>query len=634
VPIENRYRLTANIKNKRYGGLVPSVTANDNTVFEIELYDDSILYPVLETYRYTLVTYKKNRTSVIREGALVNGLIEFALGSSETTESGRVEATVQIYDVDNKRISAAPIAYQVIKDPSLEGSLPADEKTLVIANESLMTAAIEKSDLANGRIDTIVAQAGTDNTEIVDLRVRPDGTSAASAGAHVRELSTSVAQLATKKDVATTPDWDWSETNKNYYFEENGQEFTVKGTPNADTRKVVFAGSSVLYGQGATNNMGWARLVGQNLTNKGYTVVNRGIPGSNTASLISRFYKDVITERPDIVVVGLNLTNENIQGQGTIEGKRTIYQTFIKNMKKIISKIKQIGAEPVIASSYPSGAYGVDDYYFARLINKEIESWGVKTLNLMNIGDDGTGKWHIGITDDGLHPNDIGAATVESGINEELFDNIWKSNPFEVAKNGSVKTGVDATNLAPMDLVTSKTIKSFTVFFKMKPNDGNGIYVFGGSRFQDARLRNSTGVLDYTSASGATITSTAPVKTEFRYYDVALTYNHFTNKVKLYVDGVKAGEVTDTLNNTAITLGGGATATYNAKNTEYKDFLLYRVPLTDIEIKELSKGNYLRSGLELYSPLSDYDLRQGGQLLNLAPTNSYLKINASDLTSI
>jgi hypothetical protein len=185
-----------------------------------------------------------------------------------------------------------------------------------------------------------------------------------------------------------------------------------------------------------------------------------------------------------------------------------------------------------------------------------------------------------------------------------------------------------------LDLKTNKTIKSFTVFFKMKPNDGAGTYVFWGSRFQDARLRNTGGTLNYTSASGATITTTAPVSTDFRYYNIALTYNHYTNKVKLYVDGVKAGETTDTLNNSGFALGGGASATYNAKNTEYKEFLLYRVPLTDQEVKELSKGNYLRSGLEVYSPLNDYDLRQNGQIVNLAPTNSYLKINVTDLTSI
>jgi hypothetical protein len=197
MTIENRYKLTTNIKAKRYGGTVPLVTANDNTVFEIELFDDATTFSLTGATRYTLVTYKKNKTSVIREGSLVNGLIVFTLGASETTESGRVEATVQIYDSNNKRISSAPIVFEVVKDPSTSGGLPTDDKTLVIANESLMMESIEKADLANGRIDTIVAQAGTDNTEIVDLRVRPDGTSAASAGAHVRELSSALAQKTT-----------------------------------------------------------------------------------------------------------------------------------------------------------------------------------------------------------------------------------------------------------------------------------------------------------------------------------------------------------------------------------------------------------------------------------------------------
>jgi lysophospholipase L1-like esterase len=485
----------------------------------------------------------------------------------------------------------------------------------------------------NANFRTLDAKAKEHAESIGDLTTLGTTEKGNLVGA-VNEVKTSLADMAKKSSVPTTINWDWSTSLDNYTFTENGNNYSVKGVANTNLKKVLFVGSSVLYGQGATNNMGWARLVAQNLVTKGYTVTNRGIPGDNTGGVLARWYKDVVPYRPDIVVIGLNLTNENIQGQGTIEGKRTIYQTFKKNMKEIIFRTKQMGAIPFVASPYPSGAYSVDDYYFAKLINKDIEAWGVPTLNLLNIGDDGTGKWYTGMTDDGLHPNDSGAQAIQAGVNEEIFDNSWRANPFEFKKTGSVKTGVDATNLSPMELKTNKTLKSFTVFFKMKPNDGAGTYVFFSSIYQDARLRNTSGNLEYIGPSGASIMTDAAVKTQFVEYDICLTYNDFTHKVRMYVNGVFKGEVSDTLDNRTICFGGGATPTYNAKNTEYREILVYRVPLNDEQVKQLSKGNYYKSGLELYSPLHDTGVRKDGEFTNYAPTNSYLKVNVTDLTSL
>jgi hypothetical protein len=192
MALENKYNLTVNLKAKRYGGVVPNVTANDNTVFEIYIIDDTVAYPLLNTYRYTLVTYKKNKASVIREGSLTNGLVRFELGSSETTVSGKVEAMVQIYDEADNRISSAPLTYNVIGDPSLNGSLPVDDTSLVIANESLFLETIEKAETQKQRVDDLIA--GTPQpSEVIDSRggfpVLRD---------RLNDLSSSLAQNTTK----------------------------------------------------------------------------------------------------------------------------------------------------------------------------------------------------------------------------------------------------------------------------------------------------------------------------------------------------------------------------------------------------------------------------------------------------
>jgi hypothetical protein len=85
------------------------------------------------------------------------------------TEPGKVEATVQIYDIDNNRISSAKFDYTVKGDPSLNGSLPADDTSLVIANESLLTDAINKADNADARITNILSSS-PQPSEVVDAR--------------------------------------------------------------------------------------------------------------------------------------------------------------------------------------------------------------------------------------------------------------------------------------------------------------------------------------------------------------------------------------------------------------------------------------------------------------------------------
>jgi hypothetical protein len=196
MALENKYNLIVNLKAKRYGGVVPNVTANDNTVFEIQVIDDTVAYPLLDTYRFTLVTYKKNKPSVIREGSLTSGgLVRFELGSSETTVSGKVEAMVQIYDEADNRISSAPLTYNVIGDPSLNGSLPADETTLVIANETLLTESIEKSEQAMARVDELITQV-PQPSEVVDAR-----GGEVTLGSRLNNLSSSLAQKANKTEI-------------------------------------------------------------------------------------------------------------------------------------------------------------------------------------------------------------------------------------------------------------------------------------------------------------------------------------------------------------------------------------------------------------------------------------------------
>jgi hypothetical protein len=147
VAVENRYDLKVNIKGKKLGS-VPMVTANDSVVFDLTVYDDASPFILDPTYIYLLVSKRAKEDSVIREGELVGNKVRVKLGASEIGKAGMVDATLQILDSENQRVSSASFKYSVESDPSTSGSLPADDKTLVLANESLLTESIEKSNQA------------------------------------------------------------------------------------------------------------------------------------------------------------------------------------------------------------------------------------------------------------------------------------------------------------------------------------------------------------------------------------------------------------------------------------------------------------------------------------------------------
>jgi hypothetical protein len=202
MALETKYRITVNTKAKMFRE-IPEIVANDKVVFEIEVFEGATLFTFLPEYSYKFVSKKPSGNPVIREAALVNGLIRVELGSSEMTIPGKVEGTVQIFDSALNRISTAKFDYNVKRDPSMDGDLPTDDKTLVIANESILLEAIDKSKLANARIDTQLTGVPQPD-EAMDIRIRLDGTEAPSAGAYVRELASSVAQSATKERLNDT----------------------------------------------------------------------------------------------------------------------------------------------------------------------------------------------------------------------------------------------------------------------------------------------------------------------------------------------------------------------------------------------------------------------------------------------
>lgn len=109
----------------------PVVTQNDNIIFVVEVFDDGIAFDLSSISTFTLVSDRPGLQPIQTVGAkTATNEITFKLGSNETEKIGKINATIQLYDMDG-RISTVPFTYQVRKDPNKDYIPSTDEQTLI-----------------------------------------------------------------------------------------------------------------------------------------------------------------------------------------------------------------------------------------------------------------------------------------------------------------------------------------------------------------------------------------------------------------------------------------------------------------------------------------------------------------------
>lgn len=400
----------------------------------------------------------------------------------------------------------------------------------------------------------------------------------------------------------------------------------------AHSKVVVGLGSSVLNGWGATDNNGWFNRLATSLASKGYTCINKGIPGDNAQACINRFYADVAMYHPDYVVVGLSLANEGIiTGDG-----ETVYTTYTNNIYTLINMIRQIGAIPIICGCYPNNDYTSVHYNYCKQFNRAMEDKDVAFINFMGAVDDLTGKWITGTFSDARHPNDVGHQAMFKSIGLSLFDLLNdKSNGSLVSIDGGLVTGVDKVTEKPLEVILDDGMDSFSVAFWVKDINGGSTKVYWSSGATGSpRLRNTTGYLEFFDDTVSIMTD-VPISSDGLYHHVVLTFSKKSFNCMLYVDGILKGSasIAGITSTSMIFANNYNFAQFGANNCEFKDILIYRTVLNAEQVQQLFYGNYLAGSLEIYAPLADGVIYNGARLLNLAKTKSYLKCNSADFTS-
>jgi len=129
--MRNTFRIEADLKKKKYID-EPTVTQNDDITFIVSVFDNGIPFSLTGVTTATLANVRLDGVTVVTPGMIVDdNTVQFDLGTNETAVVGKVRATIQLYDED-ERVSTIAFTYQVLKDPTGDGYIPTErDKTLI-----------------------------------------------------------------------------------------------------------------------------------------------------------------------------------------------------------------------------------------------------------------------------------------------------------------------------------------------------------------------------------------------------------------------------------------------------------------------------------------------------------------------
>jgi lysophospholipase L1-like esterase len=386
--------------------------------------------------------------------------------------------------------------------------------------------------------------------------------------------------------------------------------------PAADSLKIVFFGSSVPFGQGATNKYGYAsryaRLLAQRATagqGAPWAVANISIPGDNTLKILARWERDLPPQQARYVVYALALGNEGIHGGGQPK-----FEQFRDNMQVLIAKARAAGLVPVVTNSYTRNDYTAEDYAYIRQMNLLLHAWAVPTVNLLGAVDDGQGHWAPGYFDDALHPNDRGHAELAHAWVPSLFDALRAGKP---QPHAHATAGVRLAPQATLRLVPEALVHPFTQAFSFRAAGRGQLLSLQDSTRMGSLSIEKNGTLAYASAGGGHLRSAARVS-DNQWHQVVLTHYFARGETLLYLDGKEVGRLPEQLHLRQLALGGAP------RGAQYRNWLFYRAGMNADEVRTLAADSLPKSSLELYAPLDSRRTAAPDSLANLAQSTNVL----------
>ena len=379
-----------------------------------------------------------------------------------------------------------------------------------------------------------------------------------------------------------------------------------------DALKIVYLGSSVPYGQGATGKYGYPSRYTAGLQQRhaaglgpAWISANVSVPGDNTGKVAARWRRDLLPQRGRYVVLALSLGNEGIHGGG-----QPIFEQFERNLAALVARARADGRVPVVTNCYTRNDFTPEDYAYTRRMNLLLHAWVVPTINLLGAVDDGQGHWAPGYWDDALHPNDRGHAEMARAIVPSLFDALRAGKPVP---RWQPSAGLVLAAGARLQLVPEAGLHSFTQavsFRRMGP--AKQLLTLTDSLGVGRLSLGATGTVTYTSARGGRLVSTARA-TSNRWHHLVLTHYYARGETVLYLDSTRVGSLPERLLLRQLTLGSAP----GQVGGRYRNWLLYRAGMNADEVQALAADSLLKSSLEVYAPLAN-------SLANLAQSTNTL----------
>lgn len=391
-------------------------------------------------------------------------------------------------------------------------------------------------------------------------------------------------------------------------------------TPPAalDDLKIVFFGSSVPFGQGATGKYGYASryatlLARRNAAGQGapWTTSNISVPGDNTVKVLARWDRDLLPQQGRYVVYALALGNEGIHGGG-----QPVFDQFVANMQVLIRQARAQGIVPVVTNSYTRNDYTAQDYAYIRRLNLLLQGWAVPTVNLLGAVDDGTGHWAAGYWDDALHPNDQGHAEMLHAWVPSLFDALRAGKPLP---HRQPTAGVLLGRAGALRFVPEALVHPFTQVFSFRTTGRGCLLTLQDSTRAGSLRIGRGGRLTYASAVAGQLTTPASVA-DGQWHQVMLTHYFARGETILYVDSSRVGSLPERLRTRQLTLGGRAAP----RDGQFRNWLFYRSGMNADEARALAADSLLRSSLELYALLDGRRQGSPDSLANLAQSTNVL----------
>lgn len=387
--------------------------------------------------------------------------------------------------------------------------------------------------------------------------------------------------------------------------------------------KIIYFGSSVPYGSGATNQKGYTSLFSDILkkristTGHSWETVNISIGGDNTVKVLNRYKTDLLPLNGQYVVFALALGNEGIHERG-----QPMFDQFVRNIQILIDQAKSDGYTPIITNSYTRNDYNEKDYRFIKDLNLLIQRWDVPSINLLGAVDDLAGHWVDEFWADGAHPNDAGHTEMSYTIVPSLFDALESKKPTPKRVKGShIKLSGNKSRKEYIVFTPEHIVHPFTTAISFKASTPGTLLQINDAEGAGTISINNEGYLVYSSVKTGLITGTSKVN-DGEWHSLSLAHYYAKGITLLYCDSTLQGTLQERLVTTDLMIGGDNIP----KKLFCKNWLFYRSAMNQEEINSLAQDSLLKSSLELYAPLDSKKASVSAPFVNLAQSMNTLKI--------